>query len=329
MAKISSPWVGIAKGKLGEAVYYRQNGETLARARNRQPANPNTEAQLIQRAITATVMQAYSAGIKILDHSFQGEKVPSGSQRAFMSANMKLLRNTISRDLAINNSASECEGVVVQRGANGPVPFAYQVSRGTLTQPLFVVVSADIAENVTEMRPAVQLVALTEAEKAMTIPAYLATKGVAAGDIFTIVAYGCSDNASYYYRRFGEQPVSRFGFVRLTVKDVSESAVLMSAATFDDVFVQDTEGATFPGSQLLSSKVDIDQVINGALFGAIGVVRSRDDSKLRSTCVLEYASPDIDYTPQWGVKSTEIASAWNPETATLGQSELILEGGNF
>ena len=44
-------------------VFSRLNGQQVSRVRNRNPKNPRTNAQLYQRAIMATVMQAYSAGM--------------------------------------------------------------------------------------------------------------------------------------------------------------------------------------------------------------------------------------------------------------------------
>ena len=60
----------MGRGKLGDIVLTRIDGQQIARPRNRQPKNPRTNKQLYQRAVMATVMQAYSAGIKIFDHSF-------------------------------------------------------------------------------------------------------------------------------------------------------------------------------------------------------------------------------------------------------------------
>ena len=85
---------GMGRGKVGDVVFSRLNGQQIARVRNRNPKNPRTNAQLYQRAIMATVMQAYSAGIAIFDHSFQGKEVGAQNQRRFMALNAKLLRES-------------------------------------------------------------------------------------------------------------------------------------------------------------------------------------------------------------------------------------------
>ena len=78
MATISSPWVGISKGKLGEGVYYHANGKQLARARNRQPANPRTDKQAVQRMVLASAAKAIRP---LYDHSAEGVQV--GQQSIF------------------------------------------------------------------------------------------------------------------------------------------------------------------------------------------------------------------------------------------------------
>ena len=78
---------GMARGKVGDVVFSRLGGEQIARVRNRHPKNPRTNAQLYQRAIMATVMQAYSAGKVIFDHAFQGREIGAGIQRRFMALN--------------------------------------------------------------------------------------------------------------------------------------------------------------------------------------------------------------------------------------------------
>lgn len=72
MAEISSPFVGIAKGKLGEGVYYRAGGKTLARARNRNPRNPKSTAQCQQRLVFSTAARVAKTLREIVDHSFEG-----------------------------------------------------------------------------------------------------------------------------------------------------------------------------------------------------------------------------------------------------------------
>ncbi len=73
MAKVGF-WLKGAKGKLaGSTIYKDGNGDTVMREVV-SPANPQTDAQMIQRIIMHTVMSAFSKMKAITDHSFEGVK---------------------------------------------------------------------------------------------------------------------------------------------------------------------------------------------------------------------------------------------------------------
>ena len=95
MAQISSPFVGIAKGKLGEGVYYRAGGKTLARARNRQPRNPKSTAQCQQRLVFSTATRTAKALREIIDHSFEGVEYGQVSVNHFTKQAVAALKSAI------------------------------------------------------------------------------------------------------------------------------------------------------------------------------------------------------------------------------------------
>lgn len=104
MATIKSPWVGSAAGKLGDAVYYRSQGATRARALAGSVKNPKSFGQLKTRIILATAARAYSYFRSIADHSFQNFSYGARNQQRFMALNTALLRakldNTLIQQLA-------------------------------------------------------------------------------------------------------------------------------------------------------------------------------------------------------------------------------------
>ena len=118
--------LGMGRGKLGDIVLTRIDGQQIARPRNRQPKNPRTNKQLYQRAVMATVMQAYSAGIKIFDHSFEGKAVGAACQRYFMKLNAKKLRAQIAADIDGDVAEASQIGHVIAPGVSVPVPAALQ-----------------------------------------------------------------------------------------------------------------------------------------------------------------------------------------------------------
>lgn len=88
--------LGHARGKVGDLVFSRVNGQQVTRARAAVVKNPQTEAQMIQRILLNTVIQAYSRMSEICDHSFEG--VPTGQQSmsVFMKRNLAYLRQYVS-----------------------------------------------------------------------------------------------------------------------------------------------------------------------------------------------------------------------------------------
>lgn len=307
-------FLGMGRGSVGDVTFYRADGQQLSRARNRKPRNPKSNAQLIQRAISATIVQAYKAGSIIFDHSFEGKSVPAGSQRQFLSVNMRKLREQVLAEL--NTLVGNAKSSVVSPRAVFPVPNEYRISEGSLIQNLFEIVYSS-----NEVLVA-QLVASNENE---TVQQYLSRLNINAGDIFTVCTFGASPSAT---RQDLVSPQVTFGFLRLTVKESAiTSDTLMSAATFGTLFEIDSAGAVIPESRPINAGVTIEDLdIAGAAYGSIGVIRSNENSKLRSTSDMVCALSTL--SPEWGVAPSNLLTAWSQDSGTV-DSELILEGGQI
>lgn len=100
MAK-GNMFLGMSRGSVGDVTFYRNRGNQVARARNRAPMNPKTEAQTIQRMILATASKAYSRMKGIVDHSFQGVQYGGVSQSYFLKRAMEDIRNWVSQTITI------------------------------------------------------------------------------------------------------------------------------------------------------------------------------------------------------------------------------------
>lgn len=87
--------LGHARGKVGDLVFSRTNGQQVVRARAAVVKNPQTEAQMIQRILLNTVIQAYSRMSEICDHSFEGIPVGQQSMGVFMRRNLAQLRQYV------------------------------------------------------------------------------------------------------------------------------------------------------------------------------------------------------------------------------------------
>lgn len=92
--------LGHARGKVGDLVFSRTNGQQVVRAKAAVVKNPQTEAQMIQRIILNTVAQAYSKMQPIVDHSYEGVQSGQKTMTAFMAKNLKALRARVSEAVA-------------------------------------------------------------------------------------------------------------------------------------------------------------------------------------------------------------------------------------
>lgn len=314
---------GMARGRIGDVVFTRKNGQQVSRVRNRQPANPRTNGQLYQRALMATIMQAYSAGKAIFDHSFEGYKVGSDNQGRFMSLNTKKLRAAIAADVANGMTGLGCAARIVGPGVVYPVPWTYQVSEGSLTQDVF--------------NPDGSMRHIGEVADE-TVSQYLIRMGIQRDDIFTVVFFACAmndqgGNIVYHVQgagdEFGEQTLCQFAFARLRVKEdaLTSQTAITSATTFDTIFYLDLESNYVTdlsthavGSPLLVAS----ELPYGVDLMTSGVIRSRDNQDLRSTCTLVW--PDED-AADYGLTTDYLIAAWSQGAAAIAESDLILEGG--
>lgn len=126
-------FMGNASGKLADVVLYRNAGAQVARLRVRNPKNPRSEQQLIQRVIQSTASKAYSVLQAICNHAFEGKQSRTDNQSEFMKLNVARDRYRVSvapmgwRSLSNFNSRDLVE----------PLANNYIVSSGSLPEMQF------------------------------------------------------------------------------------------------------------------------------------------------------------------------------------------------
>jgi len=261
----------------------------------------------------ATVMQAYSAGIKIFDHSFEGKSVGAANQRYFMKINAKKLRAQIAADIDGDVAVDSQIGRVVAPGVSSPVPAALQVSEGSLIDTLM----------------GGQYVPDPNADE--TVAHYCARLGLVAGDLFTYVAFSVPSGASTLFTlladdtKYSKQYSCGFYFARYKVKP---DAIANNAAMANLGQILELSEANFTPIVSMSSLSEhddiprIQEMINADAIGASGWIRSRVNEDLRSTCTLKFNGTEF------GIASSFALAAWKQGSANLGDSDLILEGGD-
>lgn len=319
----------MGRGSIGDVTFYRADGQQLSRVRNRRPKNPKTEAQLYQRAIMATVVKAYQAGKAIFDHSFEGFSVGAQCQRQFMSLNAKMLRQLVATDINTPIATNSQKARVVAPGTSVPVANPFIISRGSYQQNLF----SFLSDSVEFKMPAVIA--------GETVAQYAGRNNLIAGDIYTFIVLAEKKDIAYESSVHDDVLASlnycSFGFVRLIVKD-GLSNVNDGVGTFDQIFSVQSSGGDFEWSEDFLSEYgfNVQLGIMNLLTknkndytgtGAIGLIRSRRDQDLRSDSVMQvkYGSTAED---MFGIASDYILDEWINSTTSVGNSELILEGGS-
>lgn len=134
---------GMGRGKLGDTVFYRQNGSQMFRVRNRMVKNPKSTGQQIQRSLMATITKAYSQLQVICNHSFENVAYGSASQSYFVKKNLDLLRKA-----ALTYTENNLSGIgkynmpyIVAPGSVATVtPNKLLISEGSLQQDVFSII---------------------------------------------------------------------------------------------------------------------------------------------------------------------------------------------
>lgn len=320
--------MGMGRGKVGEIVFSRQDGEQVFRARNRHPHNPQTNKQLVQRAVMATIMAAYSAGREIFDHSFQGYSVGAGCQRRFLSLNANALRTQMAIDFE-NATPEEALAKVTAPKIQTPIPNQYIVAEGSLTQSL---ITRELDEGAVTDN-----FIFPEPEQGETVAAYAARNNMQAGDIYTCILF-IADKQDVLYKALGVASVSydtifrgSFVWLRLIVKNVAaDTTVITDSTKISQIFdvemnaLGNEEFGDIPLTEgFNASKIAKDYNDLSNIGHAFGIIKSRRDVDLRSNCTLEVWNP-----AEFGLYWNDLLTAWQAGTTQIGSSDLILEGGD-
>ena len=278
-------------------------------------------------------MMMYSAGKEIFDHSFEGKSVPSGSQRAFMSENMRMLRKGISADLkAIENGTYEDEEAlalaspyrVVSPRSYSPTAAPYIISKGTYKQTAL--------NSVLDYQSCyLDLGVQPTAEE--TVAAWMKRSNIAEGDIFTIVYLSGTMKASSRV----SSPELKFNVMRLVAKAPTTEVIVGKKVS--DLFEVTGKGADIATDlsniAIYAIKAGANHItLGGNVTGnpsygiwAMGRIVSRDDSGVRSNSVMQVLYGEkVD--PFISVTAASLVESWQRAVEST-DSSLILEGGNF
>lgn len=326
MAKSTPGAFTLLKGKVGGVVYYKltdsNNKATQGtRVYTSQVRNPNTTRQQYQRAILKTVSNMYAQGKVIFNHSFQGKSVGGQNAREFRRLNMRALRAQCVADYNAGLRPAGYRSFVSAKGSMYAAPNEYIISQGTYDQKFFTWDNQQGAFK------------LPDSTQGQTVADYMAANGLIKGDIYTFV--GLIVNKNVVAGGDGKTPYetnykSDFLYSRFRVTPVADTTVPL--ANLSQVFQQ--LPSSLPNVDLgqidTASLIGIQDVIASDVpdLGAFGCIRSREDQDLRSNSTMHLlTSTDLD-APGFGIISAFVYKYWADDAGNLGDSELLLEGGD-
>lgn len=320
---------GMARGKVGDLVFSRMDGEQITRVRNRRPRNPKTNKQLYQRAIMATVSQLYAAGQEIFNHSFEGAATPADNQRRFMSENVKILRSLLANDLNTHATDEACQARFAAPGNLSPIPNRKIVISDGLLDVNFMIYATE--EAVIDFK----------VSNNDTVAGMFSKNGLNKNSLITIVSFINSfpnngsdwEDPSQWANVTLDLP---FRYLQLAVRDdIDESAAIDSGFALKDVFILNkVYNAPNAASWLLNTyngdSISYDCFFNGAqsqyiVLGNMGVILSEKDSIKRSR---SYLNIEWGRQMKFGLTSNYVLDAWKRGAVEVGDSDYILEGGD-
>lgn len=80
--------LGYARGSVGDLVFARQKGQQITKARNRNPYNPKSDSQVIQRAKFSNAVKFFTRGVQnLFKFAFEGKDTTNSDFNAFMRYN--------------------------------------------------------------------------------------------------------------------------------------------------------------------------------------------------------------------------------------------------
>lgn len=335
-------------GKLGNTVGARKGGvqkSNTIRAHAGEVANPNTRAQMYQRAIMATVLQAYKQGIEIFDHAFEGAKGRAGNYAEFMKKNLPMLRAIVANDIATHpTEPAKQNAQLVTRGLRYTVPNPWVISDGSLVQNLFTTPQTDAADYA--------YFPMNEGDlnvgAATLVKDWYNSVGLVEGEIYTFVVFSAYNPDSVGLQVNNVPKNVAFSWVRLIVKPINSIAenLTFATATFanifditysgaeseilfrgsDKMFKNDEEYADDPRFGLSISSLFIQE----ASQASFGCIRSNVASGKRSASQMYvFGGEGLNTAFSFGLKPYYVPMEWRyAGSAIPGASDKILEGGD-
>lgn len=276
--------LGNGRGKLGDIVMYRQNGQQISRIRVT-PKNPRSAGQSVQRMVLASASKTLAALSNLYNHSFEGVAVGIKSRQHAQSLLMNLYRGVAAAGLSGNTPLPDSvqETVFAIKGAPiAGIVAGQPMSRGSLTLGEYDFRSEDT--NILHLAISAAPATISSQE---TYAAALATLGLEPGDQLSVIVYSQNAQSIVAETETSVNRADAYRYARITfAAELPEgfTGSLIENDKFNPALITKSEGA-FPAvnTTTISDANYLAIEVNGlAPFGytarGAAVVRSQKDA---------------------------------------------------
>ena len=331
-------FLGHARGKVGSVVFSRQDGEQVTRALNTRPKNPQTDQQIVQRAIAGTVMYAYSYLQEICNHSFEGVAYGAKSQQYFTKVNMDLLRQLYAKNPTNTNPM-----MFSKKNSKSAVANAYIISKGSIN---YTPIQPKLVEEEGASVPTLGRIEFPAIKNEESVSEYLAAIGLAKAKdqitlilirpTFDVIGRAYDDSLKNQYK-LNTLQIDRAIRTSYSPEDVSFATAEGSdnKKFFDELAkclefkknsdLQGLEGIIDPA---LNNKRGLMISTSGALAAGI-IYSSYDNVKgwLRSNSQLVCTNSLVGGNDHYGLSAGNLIDYWD-DSASVVVSNRLLNNGN-
>lgn len=292
--------LGYSRGSVGDVTFTKIKGQQVARARNRNPHNPRTNKQSLQRAIFAAAVKFYTRGNQnFYKFAYENKKAVESDYNAFMRENVKRAP-AISREAFANYDYPVFAPYIMAKG--GLSPLENSISAGKAVVALGVDAPSTLPTTVGELTTVL-----------------IASEAYKAGDILTLVTINSDFNGPY--------PSATGVGVGKPAWAISQ--IILDASSTDTL--ADTLGmqaSNVSGALVLTDATGV--TLLGGTYSAFVMVLTRNtDSGLKCSTqelVLNGAATTAYEGAQDAAYKSSVIASWQANGSVDAQPEAILQG---
>lgn len=292
--------MGYSRGSVGDVTFARIKGQQIARARNRNPKNPKTNKQSIQRGRFAAAVKFYTRGNQnYYKYAYENKRQVESDYNAFMRENVRRAP-AISREAFNNYDYPVFAPFLMAKGSL--TPFVNSIADGKIIVDLGVAAPTSMPATVAELTA---VLVENEAFKA--------------GDIITLVTINSNFSGTYPSAAGTGEGKPQWDIKQIildsTVTDTLADTLGVEAVSQDGALVlTDVEGTTLLSGTYAAFTCVHTRNTDG------GLKASTQELVLNTAAAAAYeAGYDASY------KAAVIAS-WQAEGSVDAQPEAILQG---